>query len=113
MMARHKRGLKCSFCGKSEKQVKKMVGGANACICDACVSVCNTILGAMPAEFEGWEKMSDQTLLDGLKTAEASVDGARAVLQAMVESLRQRGTSWESIGGALGVSRQAAWERFS
>jgi biotin operon repressor len=35
------------------------------------------------------------------------------VLQTQVETLRQRGISWEAIGGALGVSRQAAWERFS
>ncbi len=37
----------------------------------------------------------------------------RAVLQAMIEELRRRGSSWEAIGKALGVSRQAAWERFS
>jgi biotin operon repressor len=35
------------------------------------------------------------------------------VLQSQVETLRRRGVSWEAIGSALGVSRQAAWERFS
>jgi ATP-dependent Clp protease ATP-binding subunit ClpX len=31
----------------------------------------------------------------------------------MVEELRRRRLSWEAIGRALGISRQAAWERFS
>jgi hypothetical protein len=35
------------------------------------------------------------------------------VLQAQVEALRKRGASWDAIGSALGISRQAAWERFS
>jgi AhpD family alkylhydroperoxidase len=34
------------------------------------------------------------------------------VLQGHVDELRKRGVSWEKIGQALGVSRQAAWERF-
>jgi ATP-dependent Clp protease ATP-binding subunit ClpX len=37
----------------------------------------------------------------------------RNVLQQQVETLRKRGVSWADIGAALGVSRQAAWERFS
>ena len=49
---------------------------------------------------------------DSLQTAEATVEATRAVLQAMIEELRQRKVSWEAIGKALGISRQAAWERF-
>jgi hypothetical protein len=30
-----------------------------------------------------------------------------------LQSIRRRGLNWEAIGKALGVSRQAAWERFS
>jgi hypothetical protein len=30
-----------------------------------------------------------------------------------VSELRQRSISWAQIGGALGISRQSAWERFS
>jgi ATP-dependent Clp protease ATP-binding subunit ClpX len=37
----------------------------------------------------------------------------RDVLQEHVDILRRRGVSWERIGEAMGVSRQAAWERFS
>jgi hypothetical protein len=34
-------------------------------------------------------------------------------VHAAVTDLRQRGLSWAQIGGALGISRQSAWERFS
>jgi hypothetical protein len=57
--------------------------------------------------------MSDEALLGALKPTAAKVDGTRAVLQAQVDALRRRGLSWEAIGSALDVSRQAAWERFS
>jgi ATP-dependent Clp protease ATP-binding subunit ClpX len=36
-----------------------------------------------------------------------------SVLQAQVDTLRKREVSWAEIGEALGISRQAAWERFS
>jgi hypothetical protein len=57
--------------------------------------------------------MSDAALLGALRSADAAVAGARTVLQAQVDALRQRKVSWEAIGRALGISRQAAWERFS
>jgi len=105
--------LRCSFCGKDEKEVARLIGGPNVHICDGCVGTCNKILEATPAEFAGWDKMTDAQLLSGLKTAEATVEATRAVLQAQIEELRRRAISWEAIGKALGISRQAAWERFS
>ena len=108
-----KQHLRCSFCGKSASDVGKLLAGPKVTICDACVGVCNRILDAMPGSFAGWDAMTDEQLLASLKPMAAAVDGIRAVLQSQVETLRQRGVSWDSIGGALGVSRQAAWERFS
>jgi hypothetical protein len=108
-----KRRLRCSFCGKTDREAAKLIAGPKCYICDACVGVCNSILDATPKTFAGWDKMSDAQLLGALKPAASAVDGTRTVLQALVEALRQRGVSWEAIGGALGVSRQAAWERFS
>ena len=113
MALKRKKALVCSFCGKSEKEVSRLLGGPGVYICDACVGVCNTILEATPGKFEGWASMPDAELLSALKVAEASVNGTRAVLQAQVEELRARGVSWEAIGQVLGISRQAAWERFS
>ncbi|BDZ40726.1 ATP-dependent Clp protease ATP-binding subunit ClpX [Paraoerskovia sediminicola] len=36
--------LKCSFCGKSQKQVKKLIAGPGVYICDECIELCNEIL---------------------------------------------------------------------
>lgn len=36
--------LKCSFCGKSQKQVKKLIAGGGVYICDECIEVCNEII---------------------------------------------------------------------
>jgi len=36
--------LKCSFCGKSQKQVKKLIAGPGIYICDECVELCNEII---------------------------------------------------------------------
>jgi ATP-dependent Clp protease ATP-binding subunit ClpX len=36
--------LKCSFCGKSQKQVKKLIAGPGVYICDECIDLCNEIL---------------------------------------------------------------------
>jgi len=36
--------LKCSFCGKSQKQVKKLIAGPGVYICDECVDLCNEII---------------------------------------------------------------------
>jgi polyferredoxin len=35
---------RCSFCGKSETEVKKLVSGPNVCICNECIAVCNHII---------------------------------------------------------------------
>src|SRR5258708_38145715 len=36
--------LKCSFCGKSQKQVKKLIAGPGVYICDECIDRCNEII---------------------------------------------------------------------
>ena len=36
--------LKCSFCGKSQKQVKKLIAGPGVYICDECIELCNEIV---------------------------------------------------------------------
>ena len=46
--------LKCSFCGKTQDQVKKLIAGPEVYICDECVELCNEILDE--EFFEGKEK---------------------------------------------------------
>ncbi|GAB3945017.1 ATP-dependent Clp protease ATP-binding subunit ClpX [Corynebacterium tapiri] len=52
--------LKCSFCGKSQKQVKKLIAGGGVYICDECIELCNEIieeeLGQPTTESAGGEK---------------------------------------------------------
>lgn len=43
-MAKREENLKCSFCGKSQREVKKLIAGNGVYICDECVSLCNEIL---------------------------------------------------------------------
>jgi ATP-dependent Clp protease ATP-binding subunit ClpX len=47
--------LKCSFCGKSQKQVKKLIAGPGVYICDECIDLCNEII---EEEFSTQEEVS-------------------------------------------------------
>ena len=51
--------LKCSFCGKSQKQVKKLIAGPGVYICDECIDLCNEIIEeelSEPSEFK-WDSL--------------------------------------------------------
>ena len=113
--ARPKRKLLfCSFCRRDSKTVAKLIAGPGIFICDACVGRCNRILaGDLRVDFPGWQALTDDALLQTLKPSHAAVEDVRAQLQQHVEQLRNRDVSWERIGAALGMSRQAAWERFA
>jgi len=47
--------LKCSFCGKSQKQVKKLIAGPAVYICDECIDLCNEII---EEEFSATEEIT-------------------------------------------------------
>ncbi|HPE45001.1 MAG TPA: ClpX C4-type zinc finger protein, partial [Deltaproteobacteria bacterium] len=34
-------GLRCSFCGKSQEEVRKLIAGPDVYICDECIALCN------------------------------------------------------------------------
>jgi ClpX C4-type zinc finger len=111
--------LHCSFCGKSEREVEKLIAGPSVFICDGCVGLCNGILRAeaadpgAQAQIVDLETMPSEQLLDWLKLQGRFFEHARAAMQDAVDTLRKREVSWAAIGEALGVSRQAAWDRFS
>ena len=58
MVAQDDSRLKCSFCGKTQDQVKKLIAGPDVFICDECVDLCNEILEE--EFFEGKEKSEKQ-----------------------------------------------------
>ncbi len=114
MLSLPKRKLHCSFCKKSETQVDRLIAGASGVhICDDCIGICNRILDATPQPFKGWDAMTDEQLLSAVKASDASVSALQSLVHAQIAALRKREVSWAIIGKALGVSRQAAWERFS
>jgi ATP-dependent protease Clp ATPase subunit len=107
----------CSFCLKSQHDVEKLVAGpGNVFICDGCVGLCQTYMeGRTPdlSAFEDPAKMPTERLLTQLPSVDATIKGKQTQIQWVVDQLRSREVSWAQIGEALGVSRQAAWERFS
>ena len=108
--------LHCSFCGKSQHKVQKLIAGPGCFICDECVGLCDTIIagGTIPdySGFKPLERPTDE-LLELLPSVSFATDSNRNFLQSLVDTLRAREVSWAAIAEQLGVSRQAAWERFS
>src|SRR5262245_62833060 len=137
-----RRALRCSFCCKTQHEVAQLIAGPSVFICNDCVDICNDVLAAerrkagnaaAPAAnapepvdasavadpaattqpIGDIRSMATERLLLWLKFQEDLLEQSRAGLQEAVDTLRQREVSWAVIGEALGVSRQAAWERFS
>lgn len=52
--------LRCTFCGKSQKEVKKLIAGPGVYICDECIELCNDII------FEDSVKSASKTALDNV-----------------------------------------------
>ena len=57
--------LKCSFCGKTQDQVKKLIAGPEVYICDECVELCNEILDEEIFEGKEKEKAEEAKKADG------------------------------------------------
>ncbi len=51
--------LQCSFCGKSQRQVRKLIAGPGVYICDECIELCNEIIDE---EFSGPELLKEDDL---------------------------------------------------
>jgi ATP-dependent Clp protease ATP-binding subunit ClpX len=50
--------LVCSFCGKSQDDVRKLIAGPTVYICDGCIDLCNDIIAEEIAEETGvWRRM--------------------------------------------------------
>ena len=108
--------LHCSFCGKSQNEVAKLIAGPFVFICDECVEICNDVIASRPISDKGYKKpleRSTDQLLPLMGSVNYAADASRDFLQQVVDTLRSREVSWADIGQHLGVSRQSAWERFS
>ena len=109
---RRPRLLTCSFCGLDQSQVTKLIAGPAVHICGDCVELCNRIIAAngTPEAFPAGDGVEAQLAL--LRSTGATVDALSELLHERVAALRGRDVPWQRIADALGMSRQAAWERF-
>jgi hypothetical protein len=113
--------VRCSFCGKTNWDVEKVIAGPGVYICNECVGLCNEILGAEQQKPSGPEaqlpaleaSMTDEQILELLPRIAAAGAQTEASLQRLVTILRERRVTWARIGTALSITRQSAWERFS
>ena len=60
-MAKFDAYLKCSFCGKSQEQVRKLIAGPGVYICDECIDLCNEILDEELVEVQGGTRPAADT----------------------------------------------------
>jgi ATP-dependent Clp protease ATP-binding subunit ClpX len=79
--------LKCSFCGKSQKQVKKLIAGPGVYICDECIELCNEIIEEELADTEEvafTELPKPQEIFEFLDSYVVGQDRAKRVLSVAV-----------------------------
>ncbi|MHA6759935.1 ATP-dependent Clp protease ATP-binding subunit ClpX [Streptacidiphilus sp. PAMC 29251] len=97
--------LKCSFCGKSQKQVKKLIAGPGVYICDECIDLCNEIIEEELAEtsevrFEELPKPREiYEFLDGYVVGQ---EAAKKSLSVAVYNHYKRVQAGESSGSKHG-----------
>ena len=92
--------LKCSFCGKSQKQVRKLIAGPGVYICDECIELCNEIieeeLGEVAKSVEDIELPKPREIKGFLDEYVIGQDQAKKALSVAVynhyKRLRSRGT---------------------
>jgi hypothetical protein len=107
----------CSFCGIRGQRGMRFAGGLGAMMCESCVHHYHEVFGstqkAAQAAKPPWEAMSDAEILANIPLISETAQQVADFLVEWVELARSRKISWASIGKALGISRQAAWERFA
>src|SRR3990172_297792 len=67
--------LKCSFCGKSQNDVRKLIAGPTVYICDECIELCNDIIA------EEWEEEKSREIRSLPKPVEAGAEVGEVELQ--------------------------------
>ncbi|KAA6221897.1 MULTISPECIES: ATP-dependent Clp protease ATP-binding subunit ClpX [Streptomyces] len=96
--------LKCSFCGKSQKQVKKLIAGPGVYICDECIDLCNEIIEEELAETSEvrWEELpKPREIYEFLESYVVGQEPAKKALSVAVYNHYKRVQAGEN-GGARG-----------
>ena len=106
----------CSFCGAGWSEDNLFAGGYGAMVCLQCIDRYHELMHDSVEWAKRrrpvWDEMSVDELLDTLPNIVRTSAQVDQFLHEWVQMLHDRGASWQRIGMTLGVSRQAAWERF-
>jgi ATP-dependent Clp protease ATP-binding subunit ClpX len=98
--------LLCSFCGKSQRQVKKLIAGPGVYICDECIDLCNEIIEeelAEPTEFK-WDSLpKPREIYEFLDAYVIGQDKAKKSLSVAVYNHYKRVQSGDDRPGDEGV----------
>jgi ATP-dependent Clp protease ATP-binding subunit ClpX len=93
--------LKCSFCGKSQKQVKKLIAGPGVYICDECIDLCNEIIEeelAEPGELTFDQLPNPREIREFLDDYVVGQDEAKKILSVAVYNHYKRIQYQQSAG---------------
>ena len=71
--------LKCSFCGKAQNQVVKLIAGPGVYICDTCIDLCNQIM--VEEVGKPHERVLDSEIEAAAREAREAVDRLRTLAQ--------------------------------
>jgi len=86
--------LSCSFCGKSQKEVKKLIAGPTVYICDECIELCNDIIAEEYGQEESGQPpqrvLKPKEIKAALDEYVIGQDGAKKVLSVAVHNHYQR-----------------------
>jgi len=110
----------CSFCAKPNTAVTRLVAGPGVYICNECVELSAVIVAeaAHTSAEELSRRLSQhrdrcaEDVLAMLPALVRSADRVQSELAGCIGWLRERGTDWPTIAGAVGVSVDAARQRF-
>ncbi len=100
--------LKCSFCGKSQKQVKKLIAGPGVYICDECIDLCNEIIEeelAETSEVSLGDLPSPRDIYSFLNDYIVGQDTAKRILAVAVYNHYKRVELGTSLDGDVELSK--------
>ncbi|MDG2048529.1 MAG: ATP-dependent Clp protease ATP-binding subunit ClpX [Myxococcota bacterium] len=94
--------LSCSFCGKSQKEVKKLIAGPTVYICDECIELCNDIIAEEYGQEEGpsgtSKVLKPKEIKEALDEYVIGQEGAKKTLSVAVHNHYRRIESGALIG---------------
>jgi ClpX C4-type zinc finger len=100
------KNLSCSFCGKSQKEVRRLVAGPTVYICDECIKLCNDIIAE---DLEASRPPRTETEIDALVRAAKAVSDQTVALRRAWGSLEEETTQEIALSAKMFELWDALW----